>query len=237
MRRGKIALNALTIPDEAVRFANWFPMFSDDAKAALLRDWSAEEAGGAGPVFANLLQQCDAVSPLDRMLYCDTKAWLADYLLLRGDKLTMANSLEARVPLLDHKLVEFAAQLPTTLKLRGGVRKYLLKQLGGKLLPDSIIHRKKQGFPIPIDRWLRHEARPLVQDMLSPASVQRRGLFDPAVVANLLRRHDANYADHSTEIWGLVSVEIWMRRFLDQPSNQLLPAHSTAAISPAGMPR
>ena len=128
MRRGKIAINALTIRDEATRFANWFPMFSDDAKAALLNQWSAEQSSGARHVFDRYLTQCDATAPLDRMLYCDTKAWLVDYLLLRGDKLTMANSLEARVPLLDHKLVEFAARLPTDLKLRNGTRKILAEE-------------------------------------------------------------------------------------------------------------
>jgi asparagine synthase (glutamine-hydrolysing) len=216
MRRGKIAINALTIRDEATRFANWFPMFSDDMKASLLDEWSAEESSSARHVFDRLLRQCDATEPLDRMLYCDTKAWLPDYLLLRGDKLTMAHSLEAREPLLDHKLVEFAAQLPTQLKLRGGTRKYLLKQLASKLLPERIIHRKKQGFPIPIERWLRKEAKPLVHDMLSEESLQQRGLFNPRVVQALIRKHEANYADHSTEIWGLVSIEMWMRSSIDK---------------------
>ncbi|QEG38972.1 asparagine synthase (glutamine-hydrolyzing) [Roseimaritima ulvae] len=221
MRRGKIALNALTIRDEATRFANWFPMFSDDGKRQLLADWSAEHSRGAGHVFDRLLQQCDAGEPLDRMLYCDTKAWLVDYLLLRGDKLTMANSLEARVPLLDHKLVEFAARLPTRLKLHGRTRKYLLKRLGSQLLPDSIIHRKKQGFPIPIERWLRHEARDLVHDALSEQRLRDRGLFNPKYVRTLVQRHESNYADHATEIWGLVSLEMWLRRFVDAPTSSL----------------
>lgn len=224
MRRGKIAINALTIPDEASRFAHWFPMFSDAAKASLFDEWSTEESSGARHVFDRYLRQSDATEPLDRMLYCDTKAWLVDYLLLRGDKLTMANSLEARVPLLDHKLVEFAAQLPTNMKLRGRTRKYLLKKLGSKLLPDSIIHRKKQGFPIPIERWLRSEAKPLVRDMLSEDSLRRRGLFNPQIVQNLIRNHESHYADHSTEIWGLVSVEIWLRRFIDQSADIGPPA-------------
>ena len=216
MRRGKIAINALTIRDEATRFANWFPMFSDDAKATLLDQWSDEQASGAHHVFARYLKQCDARSPLDRMLYCDTKAWLVDYLLLRGDKLTMANSLEARVPILDHKLVEFAARLPAELKVRGGTRKYLLKKLASKLLPDRIVHRKKQGFPIPIDRWLREEAKPLVHEMLSEESLRRRGLFNPRVVQSMIRKHESQYANHATELWGLVSVEMWMRQFVDR---------------------
>lgn len=229
MRRSKIAVNALTHRDEATRLANWFPMFSDDAKAALLDHWSAERSSGARHIFAGHLRQCDATAPVDRMLYCDIKSWLPDYLLLRGDKLTMANSLEARVPLLDHKLVEFAAQLPVNLKLRRGTRKYLLKKLGSKLLPDSIVHRRKQGFPIPIECWLRNEMRPLVHDALSEDSLRRRGLFNPQLVQSLIRKHETGYADHSTEIWGLVSIEIWMRRFIDRPANmssQELSTHS-----------
>lgn len=234
LRRAKIAIHALTNRDEATRFANWFPMFSDDAKASLLDDWTTDEASGARYVFDHHLKQSDATEPLDRMLYCDTKAWLVDFLLLRGDKMTMANSLEGRVPLLDHKLVEFAAQLPTNLKLRGRTRKYLLKRLGSKLLPDTIIHRRKQGFPIPVDEWLRDEVRPLVHDALSDHAVRQRGLFSPHFVRSLIQRHESGYADHSIEIWGLVSLEMWMRQFVDRPTDSSVgppaPEKSTSTL-------
>jgi len=144
----------------------------------------------------------------------DSKLWLPDYLLLRGDKLTMANSLEARVPLLDHKLVEFAARLPASMKLRGSQRKYLLKQVARRLLPTEIIDRKKQGFPIPIERWLRKEAKPMMQDLLSTETIARRGLFDSSFVERLIREHVSGYADHSTELWGLMSLEMWTRKFI-----------------------
>lgn len=215
LTRAKIALNALTIKDEAKRFANWFPMLNDDMKAALITGPMAEFKAGAASVFRESLERCDATEPLDRMLYTDSKLWLADFLLFRGDKLTMANSLEARVPLLDHKLVEFAASLPTNLKLRGRTRKFLLKKVAGKLLPESIVNRKKQGFPIPIDRWLRNEARGLVNDMLAPDLVRRRGLFDTGYVSKLVADHESGYFNYSKEIWGLVSVEMWMQTFVD----------------------
>lgn len=222
LRRGKIAISALTRSDEAERFANWFPMFSDEAKRELLRDWTSDQEGAAD-VFAQHLGQCRASDPLNRMLYCDTKTWLVDYLLLRGDKLTMANSLEARVPLLDHKLVEFAAKLPAKFKLQGKERKYLLKKFAATLLPEEIIHRKKQGFPIPIEQWLRKEARSLVRDTLAPERIKMRGLFSPAFVANLIDAHESGYADYSTEIWGLVSFEMWQQKFMDgsfRPENE-----------------
>ncbi len=217
LRRAKIALNALTIRDEAERMANWFPMFTDETRAQVLRPEHHLSAGDTADVFAEHLKDCDAVSSLDRMLYVDSKLWLADYLLLRGDKLTMANSLEARVPLLDHRLVEFAAGLPEHYKLRGKTRKYLLKQVAAELIPDDIIHRKKQGFPIPIERWLRAEARPLMRDLLDSATFRDRGLFETAAVETLMGRHESSYADHSTELWGLMSLEMWLRKFVDHP--------------------
>ena len=147
MRRAKIALNALTIADEATRFANWFPMMSDDAKADLLSTKMSDYRSGAARVFAEQLATTDASAPLDRMLYCDSKLWLPDYLLLRGDKLTMANSLEARVPLLDHKLVEFAAGLPANMKLRGSNKK-MAAQAGRDTTDPTLDHRpEKAGLP------------------------------------------------------------------------------------------
>ena len=210
-----MAIDALTVRDEATRFANWFPMLSDDMKAELLTGPMAELRAGAAELFRDCLSHSDATEPLDRMLYTDTKLWLADFLLLRGDKLTMANSLEARVPLLDHKLVEFAASLPTSTKLRGRVGKYLLKQIARGLLPAAIADRKKQGFPMPLAGWLRNEARGLVRDTLNPEVVRRRGLFDPDYVSKLVAAHESGSFDFSREVWGLVSVEIWMQKFID----------------------
>lgn len=232
LRRGKIAIGALTIRDEATRFANWFPMFGDDAKRKLLDGQVEAIRAGAASVFAKHLASCDARSPLDRMLYADSKLWLPDYLLLRGDKLTMANSLEARVPLLDHKLVEFAAQLPDSMKLRGSQRKYLLKQVARRLLPAEIIDRKKQGFPIPIERWLRKEARPMMQDLLSTETLERRGLFHVSFVERLIREHVSGYTDHSTKLWGLMSVEMWTRKFIDHEGGLTAAACGSSATVP-----
>lgn len=214
-RRAKIAIGALTLRDEATRYANWFPAFSDDLKVAVLGNGMSEFSVGARGDFARYLADCDAKDKIDRMLYVDTKMWLPDFLLLRGDKLTMANSLEARVPLLDHKLVEFAARLPAQFKIKGKVRKYLLKKFAETLIPPEIIHRKKQGFPIPIEEWLRKEARPLMRDLLAPETIQRRGLFDGKYVAKLMQMHESGQADYAVELWGLMSIEMWMSRFCD----------------------
>jgi asparagine synthase (glutamine-hydrolysing) len=217
LRRPKIALYALCQPDEVSRLTNWFPLFNQSMKASLLSAELKRELNGgdADRVFGEQLARTDARDPLSRMLYVDTKLWLPDDLLARGDKTAMAASIEARVPLLDHKLVEFAASLPPDLKLRGLTRKYLLKEVAKAWLPAEIITRKKQGFPMPTSVWFRREARPFVRDLLSPDTIRRRGLFDGAFVEQLLSEHEAGFADHGPLIWGLLSVELWYRQFID----------------------
>jgi asparagine synthase (glutamine-hydrolysing) len=217
LRRQKLALYALSQTEEAARFVNWFPLFNSEAKQALLSEdlKGTLQARDTDSVFAQHLACTDATEPLNRMLYVDTKLWLPDLLLARGDKTSMAVSLEARVPLLDHKLVEFAASLPQNMKVKGLARKYLLKKVSERWLPPEIIHRKKQGFPMPVSLWLRNEARPFVRDVLSPSALRRRGLFNPVFVEKLIEQHENGFADHSSLLWGLVSVELWQRVFMD----------------------
>ena len=232
LRRPKIALYALCQSDEVTRLTNWFALFNDDMKAALLSDELKREIADASTdgVFAQHLARTDATDPLSRMLYVDTKLWLPDDLLARGDKMSMAASVEARVPFLDHKLVEFAASLPPHLKLRHLTRKYLLKKVSRALLPKEIVDRKKQGFPVPISLWFRGEARSFVRDHLSPSAIRRRGLFNVDYVEKLLSQHERGFADHGSRIWALINVELWYSLFID---NQPRPV---SAGSPGIMP-
>jgi asparagine synthase (glutamine-hydrolysing) len=217
VRRQKLALYALCQSDEITRLVNWFPLFNSEMKEQLLSKEFQQSLSGndAKVVFAEQLARTDATDPLNRMLYVDTKLWLPDDLLARGDKTSMAASVEARLPLLDHKLVEFAASLPQNMKLKGLTRKYLLKKVGRAWLPPEIISRKKKGFPMPISPWLRREARPFLRDVLSPATLRRRGLFNPSFVERLLGEHESGFAEHGSLLWGLLSVELWQRLFLD----------------------
>jgi asparagine synthase (glutamine-hydrolysing) len=217
LRRFKIALHALCQPDEVSRFVNWFPLFNGDMKRELLTESAKSALNGHSTerVFAEHLARTSAGHALHRMLYVDTKLWLPDFLLLRGDKLSMACSLEARVPLLDHTLVEFAASLPPHLKLRGLKRKYLLKKVSRRYLPPEIVDRKKQGFPIPISSWLRHDARSYMRELLSPEVIRRRGLLEARHVSRLLAEHESGFADHGTLLWGLMNLELWHRMFID----------------------
>ena len=215
--RWRIALYALCQPAEDSRLATWFALMHPEARAELATGELAAAVAGTPPaaLFAEPLRRTDATEPINRMLYVDTKLWLPDDLLARGDKMSMATSLEARVPLLDHHVVEFAAGLPAALKVKGLQRKYLLKRAVRDLLPEPILTRAKKGFPVPISEWLRGDARAFCHDLLAPATVRRRGLLDAGAVARMLGEHDSGAADHGSALWALISLELWHRAYVD----------------------
>lgn len=234
MRRAKVGLFALSQTDEIERMTNWFPLFNRDQKAALMSQ-TFEAATRHSPtqaVFARQFANTPATDQLSRMLYVDTKLWLPDDLLARGDKTTMACSLEGRVPLLDHKLVEFAARVPSNLKIKGMTRKYLLRKVASKYLPREIIDRKKKGFPLPMAHWLRGEARGFMRDLLSPDVMRRRDLFEPTYVERLMSEHESGFADHSVLLWGVLNVELWHQAFIDTPTvpQTVVPPQATGIL-------
>jgi asparagine synthase (glutamine-hydrolysing) len=152
---------------------------------------------------------------LDAMLYIDTKSWLPDDLLIKADKMTMANSLELRVPLLDHKVLEFAAALPPDLKVRGFTTKYLAKRALGSRVPKAILNRRKAGFPVPYESWLRKDLKGWVNEVLFDHGTTGRGYFATPVIRELLARDEAK-GGYSKEIFSLVTLELWHRTFLEQ---------------------
>ena len=216
-RRQKVALLALCQENQMTRLTNWFPLFDRNRKPLLLKEELFNQLADpyAEEVFRAQLNGMDKHERLNQMLYVDTKLWLPDDLLARGDKTSMAASLEGRVPLLDHKLVEFAASLPSQMKIKRLARKYLLKKVARKWLPPEVVDRKKKGFPMPFSLWFRNECRPFVHDLLSPETTKRRGLFNSDYVQSLIMEHDVGMADHGQLLWGLMSVELWHRAFLD----------------------
>jgi asparagine synthase (glutamine-hydrolysing) len=216
--RSQVALYALCQPGERRRLASWFALMHPEARAELAAGALAAAVRRTPPesLFAGPLERTDAIERINRMLYVDTVLWLPDDLLARGDKTSMAASLEARVPLLDHRLVEFAAGLPPGLKVKGLRRKYLLKRAVRDLLPEAILTRSKKGFPVPMSEWLRGDAREFCHDLLSPATVRRRGLLDAGAVARILREHDSGAAEHGAVLWALISVELWHRLYVDK---------------------
>ena len=159
--------------------------------------------------------QARGLNTLDAMLYIDTKTWLPDELLIKADKITMANSLELRVPLLDHKVLEFAASLPPDLKVRGFTNKYLFKKVLGSRIPKAILNRRKDGFPVPYPHWLRKDLKGWVREILLDHASTSRGYFATPVVQELLARDEAQ-GGYSKEIFSLLTLEFWHRAFLEQ---------------------
>jgi asparagine synthase (glutamine-hydrolysing) len=153
---------------------------------------------------------------LNLMLYLDLKTWLPDDLLSKVDRMSMAASLEARVPYLDHRLVEFAFSLPSSVKLKGGVGKYLLKRAAQKYLPKDIIYRKKQGFGVPLGPWFKKELKPLLMDTLSSERYKKRGIFDVKATNHLIQEHMSGKHDHHLLLYGVLLVELWHREYMDE---------------------
>ena len=170
-------------------------------------------------IFGGYFKTVEKASPLDRMLYVDAKVWLPDDLLIKADKMTMANGLELRVPFLDHKLVEFAATLPNASKVHGKGGKTLLRSAMRGSLPDAIIDRPKKGFPIPIASWLRTSLREFTRDHLLARDSACSRYVDRDETARVVQEHEQGRADRSQEIWTLLVFEFWHRRFIEnQPS-------------------
>jgi asparagine synthase (glutamine-hydrolysing) len=149
---------------------------------------------------------------LNQMLYVDTKTWLPDDLLIKADRMTMANSVELRVPLLDHKLLEFAASLPSNYKVRNFTTKFIAKRALAGRVPKTILERRKAGFPVPYERWLRKDLRDWVQDILFDSKTLARGYFARKAVEDLVAR-DQREGGYSKEIFSLATLELWHRAF------------------------
>lgn len=197
---------------------NYFRWISESSLRALYSpDFPAQltAVDAAEPMLEFLASLPSQVTPLERMLALEQRFFLADHNLIYTDKMSMAVGVEVRVPFLDPDLVDFAARIPTQYKQRGSVGKWVLKQAMEPFLPRDAIYRPKTGFGAPIRRWMRHELRDLVGDLLSPASLKRRGLFDPTAVQRLISQNLQGRVEVSYVLLSLLCVEIWCRRFVD----------------------
>ncbi|HEV2801802.1 MAG TPA: asparagine synthase (glutamine-hydrolyzing) [Pyrinomonadaceae bacterium] len=216
--RHKLRRTFLCLPPdiESLYFDN-FAVFTRDMQGELLAPETRERAGSIEP-YRDMRRYFDAGgahrSLLNRMLYADTKTYLHE-LLMKQDQMSMAASIESRVPFLDHKLVEFTARLPPSLKLRRGwTTKYILRESMKNVLPAPILSRKKMGFPVPVGAWFRGAYRGIVEEYVLGERATARGLFDTAYVRQLAARHQAG-ENHTERLWALVNVEIWLRQFMD----------------------
>lgn len=219
-RIGKYA-PLMTLPLEEYyysRTSNPFEFFNRSAAELYTREFLEHVCKMDSTVVgARYFETVSALNPLDKMLYVDTKTWLPDDLLIKADKITMANSLELRVPFLDHRVLEFAASLPAEYKLKGITTKYLLKTALSKRVPKEIRERKKAGFPVPYESWLRHEFKDVVRDILLDRKTTERGYFQRETVERLMNQN-LNGNNHSKEIFSLLTLELWHRIFVDRES-------------------
>lgn len=202
--------------DPAERHEIWFGMFSPAELDQLFAPgWKGPEPASS-KIFAPLARVLEGTrfdATLAEMLYLDFRLYLEDNLLVKIDRASMACSLELRTPFLDHRLVEFAAGLPASLKVRRFELKYLLKRAVEKWLPHKIVYRQKRGFSVPISRWMRRELRPWLDETLGEDKLKREGLFNAPFVRRLLVEHWAGRADHRKTLWTLFNFQLWFDRW------------------------
>src|SRR6266850_583046 len=206
----KIAVASLNCDDWRERYVRWFGAmdFAQRRELSRLRVHEREMRDDLPPFDAD-----PDASPLRRMLYFDQTSWLPDNLLERGDRMTMAASIEARVPFLDHKLVEFVATLPDNFRVRGLRSKWILREAGKQLIPGRILKRPKVGFRVPINQWFRGKMRDYLVDHLQSASSSTRAYYDARALDQVLTEHLNGRQNHEKLLWALLNLEVWHRQY------------------------
>jgi asparagine synthase (glutamine-hydrolysing) len=197
----------------------WRIILSEAAKSKIYTPAFEERLreGGVRPtseIYRDYFVRSDTDDPLSRMLYVDTRFYLPADMLVKVDRMTMANALEARVPFLDHELVELAATIPSEVKLRARKKKYILKKALEPLLPREILYRKKAGFNVPVNEWLAGSLFDYAQAVLAGDRVAAAGFFRPERVREILSEHREKRIDHSFAIWSLLCFQLWHERFI-----------------------
>jgi asparagine synthase (glutamine-hydrolysing) len=207
--RLRTAIRALTGRDEHERRRGWFAPFTERERRELLRAIPDTRTSVA-------LQRPEG-DPLRRMLHTDSQAWLADNLLERGDRMSMAASLELRPPFLDRAMVELAFTLPSRVKVRRRETKWVVKQIARRYLPEEIVHRRKVGFQVPLDAWFRGGLEDMAWDLLTARQSFISQVMDREAVRSLLERHRRRQSNEDVRIWTLLCLEVWHQVFYRSP--------------------
>jgi asparagine synthase (glutamine-hydrolysing) len=166
--------------------------------------------------FHELAGKVNTGNSIDRLLYLDSKTYLPGDIMTKVDRMSMAVSLEARAPLLDHKLIDFVMRIPASMKLAGNETKHILKRAVSDLVPQEILTRPKQGFGVPVQEWINVQLRERIHDVLRDPRTRQRGYMNSRYVDLLLDEHERGRRDHSTSLWALLMLELWHRQFLDE---------------------
>jgi asparagine synthase (glutamine-hydrolysing) len=231
--RHRAALDSVLTPLQT-RYRSVCRAFRPDLKQELLPwDQGRQSAEYVASQFEASFRDVSNASALNQMLYVDTRIWLPDDLLLKADKMTMANALELRVPFLDHKMVEFAAGIPDSAKLRAGVGKRLLRESMKGTVPDTILNREKKGFPTPKEHWMRTELRDWVNDTLFSSNSAIRNYMNIGVAERIAHEHASGRVNREDELWTLLVFEHWHRIFIDGQSR---PAGNPSELAAVGTP-
>jgi asparagine synthase (glutamine-hydrolysing) len=200
-----------------IRNAHWLSHFTPEMKSELYAAAFMEEvaANDSYALLREHYEEAVADHVLDRTLYADTMMYLPDDLLVKIDVASMANSLEARSPFLDHEFMEFAARIPAEMKLKGMTTKYILKKAFRNRLPDAVISRGKQGFAVPLDHWFRSRLKDMAFDILLSQRTAERGYFRQEMIIKILDEHVSGTWNWQNHIWNLLMLELWHRMFID----------------------
>ena len=210
-------------------FEREMPLLSDEFRSVL------RERGDPQNVMFDYFEHAPADDPVSQMLYVDTKTYLAGDILTKVDRMSMATSLEVRAPILDHVFLEWVTALPPEWKLRGGKQKYILKKLAERVgVPKEVLHRRKQGFALPLADWIRHELKDMVLTVLLEPRTLQRGYFNPQGIRQLLDEHFRCRRDQSSRIWRLLIFELWHRNFLETIRTANVPPLVDNALSLRG---
>jgi asparagine synthase (glutamine-hydrolysing) len=216
LRSGKRFLEAASLP-KVDRYLRWVSIFDSVAKSSLYSDGFKSETntGYARSLLEPWFVRANGSGFVDASLLADLMTYLPNDLLVKVDIATMAVSLEARSPFLDHQVIEFAASLPERFKLRGLTTKYLLKKVLRKLLPSENLDRRKMGFGVPIGHWFRGKMQPFLREVILSEKALSLGLFRREVVHQLVDQHTQGKRDYSHQLWTLLMLELWFQRFID----------------------
>ncbi|HYN25861.1 MAG TPA: asparagine synthase (glutamine-hydrolyzing) [Pyrinomonadaceae bacterium] len=216
VRDAKRFLQAASLP-KVERYLRWVSVFDAGAKRELYSQCFSRETANihARELLEPWFLRANGAGIVDAALQADIMTYLPNDLLVKVDIATMAVSLEARSPFLDHHVIEFAASLPENLKLRGLTTKYLLKRVLKQLLPAENLNRRKMGFGVPIGQWFRGEMQPFLRETLLSEKALNRGLFRPETVRELVELHSRSQKDYSHQLWTLLMLELWFQKFID----------------------